>query len=310
MKTIIYSCHINANYIELQYESIKKFFKTDYEYIVFNDARTENHLTTYNEIHTDLINNICSKLNIKCVRIPPELHFNRSKVLPECYLEKDDHPVTRCALAVQYGFNYVINNYKDEYLFLIDSDMFFIDHFNIENYMSGKDIAGITQGREQIVYLWNGLFICSLSNCKNLNLFSWEAGRVVVLDENMNITNQIIPTDVGGHNYHYLKKNHYLDGMANNGKLKKISNLHTRLIESYVLNREGVNPLLSEKILQLLLKLMKIPSPPSPHENYLNKEIALDKTIIHIRGGGGWCYHQKEYHLECVKIIKNYIEEN
>ena len=31
MKTIIYSCHTNSNYIELQYLSIKKYFNTDFE---------------------------------------------------------------------------------------------------------------------------------------------------------------------------------------------------------------------------------------------------------------------------------------
>lgn len=55
----------------------------------------------------------------------------------------DEHSVTRCALVVQYGFNYVINNYKDAYLFIIDSDMFFIDDFNINMYMKNYDLAGI-----------------------------------------------------------------------------------------------------------------------------------------------------------------------
>ena len=41
-----------------------------------------------------------------------------------------------------------------------------------------------------------------------------------------------------------------------------------------------------------------------------NKELFLDNTILHIRGGGGWCYHKEEYHDDCVELINEYIEEN
>ena len=103
------------------------------------------------------------------------MHHNRGKVLPEEWTRKNndehpyyDHPVSRCALSVQYGFNYVINNYKDVFLFLIDSDMFFIDSFNINDYMKNYDLCGVTQSNSFVNYLWNGLFICNLSKCKKL----------------------------------------------------------------------------------------------------------------------------------------------
>ena len=67
---------------------------------------------------------------------------------------------------------------------------------------------------------------------------------------------------------------------------------------------------IDNKIKECLIKLNNILSPPSPHENYLNKELFLNESIIHIRGGGGWCYHKEEYHLECVRIIEDYIDKN
>ena len=211
MKTIIYSTLTNNTFLETQYKSIKKYFQTDFEYIIFDDSREEQHAISYNKIQTNDIKNTCEKNNIHYIRIPQELHKNRGQVMPEEYKEKpgehpyEDHPVTRCALAVQYGFNYIIENYKDVYLFLIDSDMFFLDYFNIKNYMNNIDMSGVTQTRNQILYLWNALFICDLSKCKNLKEFNWEAGHVFSLDKNNQKTDKSFACDVGGCNYYYLK---------------------------------------------------------------------------------------------------------
>jgi hypothetical protein len=316
MKTIIYSTLTNNTFLELQYKSIKKYFQSDFEYIIFDDSRDEKHIISYNKIQTNDIKKTCEKLGIKYIRIPQELHHNRNKVLPEEWTKKNndehpyhDHPVTRCALAVQYGFNHVINNYKDVFLFLIDSDMFFIDSFNINNYMKKYDLYGITQSNNFIFYLWNALFICNLSKCKKLKEFNWEAGKVFKLDENNNKTNEGVGCDVGGHNYYYLKKYGYLD--ENKDKLKKDSSLHIGLIDSIWLTGEnGVN-YLDEKLIDFIKKFCYLKSKPTNvEEGWINKELDLDKKIFHIRGGGGWCYHKEEYHKDCIKLINEYIDSN
>ncbi len=306
MKTIIYSCHTNSNYIELQYLSIKKYFNTDFEYILFDDSRDHLDLTAYNKIQTNEILDICNRFKINYIRIPQELHKTRDTVMTEYYSKIDDHPVSRCALACQYGFNYIIKNYSNCYLLLIDCDMFFINDFNILNYMNNYDIAGIPQSRESIYYLWNGLFICNLNNCKNLNDFNWEAGKVYELNEFNNKTDIYYSCDVGGHNYYYLKKNNFICNNTVPSKLKLISNTHVLDLNSIWMTSKDENGLdyLSDNIKDCMNKLIKIPTPPSPIKDYLNKEILLDNSVIHIRGGGGWCYHKQEYHLECVKIIK------
>ena len=303
MKTIIYSTVTNNTFIETQIKSIKKYFQADFEYIIFDDSRDKKHLISYNKIQTNDIKNTCKKLGIKYIRIPQELHHNRSKVLPEEWSKKNnnehpyhDHPVTRCALAVQYGFNYIINNYKDVYLFILDSDMLFIDSFDINDYMRNYDLYGITQSKNFVFYLWNGLFICDLNKCKNLQEFNWEAGKVFKLDKNNNKTNEGFGCDTGGHNYYYLKKYGYLD--ENKDKLKKDGSMHIGLIDSIWLTGEnGVN-YLDEKLIEFIKNFCYLKSKPiNVEKGWINKELLLNKKIFHIRGGGGWCYHKEDYHL-------------
>jgi hypothetical protein len=315
MKTIIYSTVTNSTFIELQFKSIKKYFESEFEYIILDDSRDEEHLISYNIIQTGYIKNTCERLNIKYIRVPQELHKNRYLVLPEEWKwvpgenRYDDDACTRCALAVQYGFNYIIENYKDCYLFLIDSDMFFIDYFNIEKYMINYDLYGIGQSKGLIEYLWNGLFICNLSKCNNLEKFNWEAGRVYLLDDNNNKTENYIGCDVGGHNYYYLKKNGYLN--ANSNKLKKDGAMHIGLSNSiWIVGENGIK-YLSDKLINILLEFSKLSSKPSnTEEGWINKELLLNNKIIHIRGGGGWTYHKESYHLDCVKLINYYIDNN
>ena len=313
MKTIIYSTVTNNTFIETQIKSIKKYLQSDFEYIIFDDSRDKKHLISYNKIQTNDIKNTCKKLGIKYIRIPQELHHNRSKVLPEEWSKKNnnehpyhDHPVTRCALAVQYGFNYIINNYKDIYLFILDSDMLFIDSFDINDYMRNYHLYGITQSNHFISYLWNGLFICNLSKCKNLKEFNWEAGKVFKLDENNNKTNEGIGCDVGGHNYYYLKKYGYLD--ENKDKFKKDSAMHIGLIDEIPEKLNGENEL-DIKLKEFIKKFCYLKSKPAnAEEGWINKELLLNKKILHIRGGGGWCYHKEKYHIDCVKLINEYID--
>lgn len=307
MKTIIYSCLTNNTFLITQYKSIQKYFTTDYEFIIFDDSREEENIISYNKKQSEDIKNTCLNLNIKYIRIPQELHKNRGKVLPEEYPQQDgehpyyDHPVTRCALAVQFGFNYIINNYKDCYLFLIDSDMFFINYFNINEYTKDYDLCGIIQSSSEILYLWNGLFICNLSKCKNLELFNWEAGKVFSLDKYNNKTNFCYSTDVGGHNYYYLKKSEYLDSLKN--KLKYIKNTHFGTILD-----NNFDIILDNNLIKFIKDFSYLKSKPlEAPEGWINKELLLDNKIFHIRGGGGWCYHKEEYHKDCIELINNYI---
>ena len=48
--------------------------------------------------------------------------------------------------------------------------------------------------------------------------------------------------------------------------------------------------------------------PSNTPEGWISKELLLDNTIFHIRGGGGWMYHKESYHKECVNLINEFID--
>lgn len=274
MTTIIVSCHINDQYIALQKQSIAKYFTQPYQYIVFNDAKDTADLTSFNIVYPPKIQSLCESLGIEHIRIPQSLHSHRNDVFSKAYTENDDHYVSRCALATQFATNYARKNFPDaKYLLIIDCDMFFINSFNIEEYMQDIWVAGVTQARGHFEYVWNGLFICRLDT-PQLNLLSWEAGKV-----------EDVFVDVGGHSIFFLRT-------LPSEKFKAISN------DYFKEDSLGV---------PVMVQLQNIDSAKKPFPTYLNKELLLDRKVLHIRGGGNWTYLQKVYYEACCDIISQYV---
>jgi hypothetical protein len=169
----------NPTFIEIQYYTLKKYFKGDYELIVFNDAKDFPDMTNGNDITVKKkIEDICNKLNIKCINIPNENH------------KQNKDAALRCADSMNYILEYQKNNI-DKYL-LLDSDMFLIDYFDINKY-SDYDCAIVLQSRKQykINYFWNGIYYFDLTKMKNLKLLNW---------------NLLPGTDVGGMMQEWLIK--------------------------------------------------------------------------------------------------------
>jgi hypothetical protein len=169
----------NPTFIEIQYYTLKKYFKGDYELIVFNDAKDFPDMTNGNDITIKKkIEDICNKLNIKCINIPNENH------------KQNKDAALRCADSMNYILEYQKNNI-DKYL-LLDSDMFLIDYFDINKY-SDYDCAIVLQSRKQykINYFWNGIYYFDLTKMKNLKLLNW---------------NLLPGTDVGGMMQEWLIK--------------------------------------------------------------------------------------------------------
>jgi hypothetical protein len=109
----------NPIFIELQYKTLNKFVTIDYEYIIFNDGKDWPDITNFENVSEgkDGIIKKCDELNITCINIPNKHNqFNNSAS-------------QRHADSLRFVFNYMINH-PDEYL-MLDSDMFIIDHFDI-----------------------------------------------------------------------------------------------------------------------------------------------------------------------------------
>jgi hypothetical protein len=151
----------NPIFIEIQYYTLKKYFKGEYEFIVFNDAKDFPDSTNYNDITLKTqIHNICDKLEIKCIDIPNDHH------------KKNRDTSIRVADSMNYILQFQKNN-PDKYL-LIDSDMFLIDDFDIDKY-SNFDCAIVLQTRndDKIHYFWNGIYYFDITKMKNLELLNW-----------------------------------------------------------------------------------------------------------------------------------------
>lgn len=173
------------DFIEIQYQTFKKFLKDDYEFMVFNDAPDENVCNQ--------INQICAQYNLRCIRIPQHIHtYPYLYRLPR---ETMNNPCVRCSNVVQYSLNEVGFNH-DDIVAIIDSDMFLVEEFSIREYMKGYDLAGLPQTRAQdVLYIWNGLVFFDMRTIPNKSMINFNCGEV-----------NKVPVDVGGQMHHYLKQ--------------------------------------------------------------------------------------------------------
>jgi hypothetical protein len=150
----------NPKYIEVQYHTLKKYVKGDYEFIVFNDAKDWPDFTNFNDttIKTQ-IQKTCETLGIRCINIPNEHHK---------YTEMS--PSQKTGESCNYIMKYMKSN-PDKY-FIIDSDMFLIDTLEIKNYEEFQ-CAIVLQERYNIYYPWNGLFYIDVEKVQDIDLIDW-----------------------------------------------------------------------------------------------------------------------------------------
>jgi hypothetical protein len=159
---IVTSVVNNPIFIELQYHSLKKFVRGDYEFIIFNDAKNFPDFT--NGGNTNIrydIEKTCEKLNIRCINISNDAHT----------INKD--ACQRCGDAMNYMLEYQRNN-PDCYLG-IDSDMFLINYFNTNRYEE-YNAAIVPQYRFKDIdynYFWNGLYYLNINNISNNRILNW-----------------------------------------------------------------------------------------------------------------------------------------
>lgn len=274
MKTYIYSTHFNIpEYIDLQIKSLRKFFKSEFKFIVINDAKLEGDLTNFNQVNLEeKINSICDKNNLECVRFPQDLHLNRNKLFPNTTEPKCNHPSARTSGTVQYCVNHFVKNYNNGYLMILDADMFFINDFNIIEFIKNYNVAGIKQ---KMGYLWNG--ICIFDSKLNLKELNFDCGYI-----------NKDPVDTGGQTYYFMQK------YKNIIKYKPITCSHYTFEKTFKKESDNI-----KKILLEYCKLRK--------DRSANKEIILDNCILHIRNGGNWDYKTKEFKYKELEITKKYI---
>jgi hypothetical protein len=127
----IFSKH--EDFIELQYNSIKKHIKNDYEYVVLNNAATETQIKLNEEM--------CGELGVKCIRIDSNQFKDPSNIAGE-------------------ALNQMLGIFKGETIFKIDSDMFFMSDIDLKTLLGENDILYLPafSGNPLKEWMWSGVF--------------------------------------------------------------------------------------------------------------------------------------------------------
>ncbi len=152
----ILTFHYNqADFIEMQYLTLKKFLLDDFELIVFNDAKTEEN--------EKWVENVCRQYDIKCVRFMPEWHFTdplntylkmrlQEPLTKGCWgwtastpiEEFANHPSVRHSHVIQYALDHFGYDH-DDIVVIMDGDNFLIQPLSIRELLNSHDIVGFNQ---------------------------------------------------------------------------------------------------------------------------------------------------------------------
>lgn len=151
----------NPIFIQIQYYTLQKFMQCDYEFIVFNDAKTFPDYSNGGDVNIkQSIEQLCKTLNVQCINIP-NLHHT-----------KQLDASVRTADSMNFILEYQKRN-PDKYL-ILDSDMFLVDNFDLTDYEK-YDCAVVLQSRfdNKINYFWNGLYYFDIKKIEYLQLLNW-----------------------------------------------------------------------------------------------------------------------------------------
>jgi len=124
----------NEDFIILQHQSILKHIKGDYEYIIFNNGS--------NEEQSNKIKKICEELNIKHIKI--DVNYSLGG------------PSDIAGSALNESFKHL----KNELVFKIDSDMFFISDIKLIDFFEEYELSyvPIICPIKNESSMWSGIF--------------------------------------------------------------------------------------------------------------------------------------------------------
>ena len=268
----------NPTFIEIQYNTLKKYCQGEYEFIVFNDAKGYPDFTNYNDITIKTqIEDMCKRLNIKCINIPNNHHKNLDM--------SSRHADTFNKHVLQYQ----LKN-PDKYL-IMDSDMFLIDYFDV-NKFSQYETAIVLQRRNDEGYLWPGLCYLDMTKMKNFELINWN----------------ILPGfDSGGRTKEWLKLQLGNTPVPNTDEIRWTNNVfHTNGIYfikhlwscSWNINELPQNLKNNTRLIDFLQNDIRNINGKFFCEIY-------DNVFIHYRAGGNWRNEGRQLHAQLSEKLRN-----
>ena len=220
---IITYAHHRPDFIEIQYQSIVDNIKDDFEYIVFNNSVDDENKR--NEIRR-----ICEKLNVKCVdvNLDNDLRYHGG----ECNFT--DNFYSNFNLACSYPLVWTFKKYlgDNEYVCIIDSDMFFISKISLLEMVRDVDAVYIPQWRDggNIQYLWNAFIILNLKKNPSLKTLDWHPGYI-----------NSHRLDVGGQTHHFIKNNPLKGRYLTEFSIRDISDVENGEMKVHYIQDGSVN---------------------------------------------------------------------
>lgn len=123
--------------LKLQINSLRKNLKNDHEINVIHDSRNNQYVEEFSSI---------SKL------MKVNYYHNNS--------EPGKNPSVYHAESLKWTYEKIVREQcSDDIVIFLDHDMFLVQDLDIENEMLNYDVMGVLQFREDVKYLWPGLFI-------------------------------------------------------------------------------------------------------------------------------------------------------
>jgi hypothetical protein len=241
----------NPIFIEIQYFTLKKYFKGDYEFIVFNDAKSWPDPSNFGDAEVRFnINQLCRRLGIQCIDVPNDHH----RVVTS--------PSQRHCDALRTVMQYV-HRAPGRY-WMLDSDMFPVADIHpdrLAKYFAGTFVKQrrIVGGHE-VVYAWPNLWWIdtSVTDCQDL---SWDLAP---------------GCDTGGASSSWFQKQenekvqwipHLASGTWTLAQLPPSLKAHTKLVQFLTQDPRNTKPEATEILLE--------------------SEI-YDECILHLRAGSNW----------------------
>jgi hypothetical protein len=277
---IVTSVVNNTDFIEIQYYTLKKYCKGEFEFIVFNDAKEFPDFTNEGDVSIKSeIEKICRQLNVLCINVPNDHHREM-----QC-------AAARCADAMNFILNYQKQN-PDKYL-ILDSDMFVINEFDVEKY-NDYNCAIVLQQRGNIFYFWNGIYYFDFGKMSEIELLNW---------------NPTPNCDVGGMMQEWLRKQlkdtNFPDTITirNTNTTYVINQIYLiRHLWSSTWNEDECPEKLKNN--SKLIEFLK--NDPRNENNNFFCEL-YDNTFLHYRAGGNWRREGMEFHKTHTKKLKDVL---
>jgi hypothetical protein len=269
----------NPDFIEIQNHTLKKYFKGDYEFIVFNDAKDFVDFTNDGDITLkQQIENMCKSLNIKCIKIPNDHHK---------FILSGSH---RTADSLNFILEYQKKNI-DEYFF-IDSDMFLIDNFDISKYRMYQAVF-VLQQRGPISYIWPQYYYFNMNIMKDFDLLNW---------------NLCDYCDAGGNTKYWVEKQFHNE-LPTTHSLRYSKNgfeINNCLLVKHLWSLSWDESEMPKFIKENKKVLEFLETDPRNKEGKFFCEIYDDK-FLHYRGGCNWLGAGMQLHINLTKKLKSIL---